>query len=174
MSQCGKTHEVSGIIGLSGRTIGTMVLSFSEQLALKAAGAMQLVEADSINDDVLDSVAEIAWLVATAAKADLTEFELTLSVPTVVTGRNRRVRFPSNVTPLAVPCQTMWGPLSLEIGLAPASLVTSRGRIEIAAKSAYDGIKSSSSRPGLVDMVPARTRFSAFIACGPMNRPCPP
>jgi chemotaxis protein CheX len=116
-----KPPAISAIIGLSGKTIGTLVLHFSEKLAVKAAGAMLLVQTDGINDDVVDTVAELAALVAAAVRVDLAEFDLTPTVPTVITGRHHRVRFPSNITPLAIPCQTMWGPLGLEIGLAPAA-----------------------------------------------------
>lgn len=113
-------HEISGIIGLSGKAVGMVVLSFSESVALKATSAMLMVEATEINADVIDAVGELANVVAGAAKAQLEEFQLSISLPTVITGRNHEIRFPSDVHPICVPCQTEWGPVALEVGLTMA------------------------------------------------------
>ncbi len=111
-------YEISGIIGLSGRAIGTVVLSLSEAVALKAASTMLLCDFNEINAEVVDAVGELANVVAGAAKAELEEYQMSTSLPSVITGRNHSVRFPSNVTPICVPFQTDWGPLALEVGMA--------------------------------------------------------
>ena len=49
-------YEVSGVVGLSGRAIGTVVLSLSEAVALKATSTMLLCETTSVNADVVDAV----------------------------------------------------------------------------------------------------------------------
>ena len=112
-------YDISGIIGLSGKAIGTVVLSLSENMALKAASTMLMGEMTEINADVVDAVGELANVVAGAAKAELEQYQLTASLPSVITGRNHSVRFPSNVTPISIPFETDWGPLALEIGFAP-------------------------------------------------------
>lgn len=114
-------YYVSGVIGLSGKAVGTVVLSFSKPVALRAASAMLLMEAPEINEDVLDAVGELTNVVAGAAKAELAEFDLSVSLPNVITGENHEVHFPSNVTPLCIAFETEWGPLSLEVGLAPVA-----------------------------------------------------
>jgi len=110
-------HEVSGVIGLSGKAIGTVVLSLSEEVALKAASQMLMVEATEIDDDVVDAVGELANMVAGGAKAELEEYQLSISLPSVITGRGHDVRFPSNVTPICIPFNSPWGPLSVEVGM---------------------------------------------------------
>ncbi len=114
-----RLHEVSGIIGLSGTAVGTVVLSLSREVALKVAAALLLVEPDDITSDVIDAVGELTNIVAGAAKGELDQFQLSISLPTVVMGRDHQMRFPSNVTPICVPFTTPWGPLALEVGLAP-------------------------------------------------------
>lgn len=114
-------HSVSGVIGLSGKAVGTVVLSLSESFALKAAGTMLMVEATELNDDVLDAVGELTNMVAGRAKAELEEYDLRVSLPNVVTGSGHEVHFPSNVTPLSIAFDTDWGPLTLEVGLAPVA-----------------------------------------------------
>ncbi len=109
-------HPVSGVIGLSGRAIGTVVLSLSESVALKAASVMLMAENTTVNDDVIDAVGELTNMVAGAAKSELEEYQLMVSLPNVVTGADHTIRFPSNITPLCVPFDTDWGPLTLEVG----------------------------------------------------------
>ena len=110
-------HPISGIIGLSGKAVGTVVLSLSEGVALKAAAALLMMEVTEINDDVIDAVGELANMVAGGAKSKLDEYELSISLPSVITGAGHEVRFPSNVTPICVPFECDWGSLTIEVGL---------------------------------------------------------
>jgi len=112
-------HEVSGVIGLSGRAAGTVVLSFSAPLAIKAASILLMTELPQINDEVLDAVGELTNMVAGGAKAELEEYRLAVSLPNVITGKGHVVHFPSEVTPIGIPFETEWGPLTLEVGFAP-------------------------------------------------------
>ncbi len=114
-------YEISGVIGLSGKAVGTVVLSLSQSVALKAASTMLLYEAETIDADVVDAVGELTNMVAGGAKAQLEEYELMVSLPNVITGKDHEVRFPSNVTPLSVSFDTPWGPLVLEVGLVPTA-----------------------------------------------------
>lgn len=111
-------HEVSGIIGLSGEIAGMAVLSLSRSLALKAASTMLMTDAQEIDEEVIDAVGELTNIVAGAAKSDLGPYQLSIGLPSVITGPNHCVRFPSNVTPIVAPYKSGWGPLTLEVGLA--------------------------------------------------------
>jgi chemotaxis protein CheX len=112
-------HQVSGVIGLSGKAVGVVVLSMSEEVALKSASTLLMMEASKIDADVLDAVGELANVVAGAAKAHLEELDLKASLPSVITGQGHEIHFPSNVKPLSIAFMTDWGPLSLEVGLEP-------------------------------------------------------
>lgn len=114
--------EISGVIGLSGKAVGTVVVSLSKEVALKATSTMLMMDATEVDGDVIDAVGEITNMVAGAAKAELAEYELSISLPSVITGRGHEVRFPSNVTPICVPFQTEWGPLNLEVGLTEVAV----------------------------------------------------
>ncbi len=110
-------YDISGVIGLSGKAVGTVVVSLSKEVALKATSIMLMSEATDINDDVVDAVGELTNMIAGAAKAKLEEYELSISLPSVVTGQDHLLRFSSEVTPICVPFETDWGPLVLEVGL---------------------------------------------------------
>ncbi len=112
-------HEISGVIGLSGKAVGTVVLSFSKEVAIRAASHMLMNENTEVNDDVLDAVGELTNMVAGAAKSQLAEYQLMASLPNVITGSDHTVRFPSDVKPICVPFTTKWGSLALEIGFSP-------------------------------------------------------
>jgi chemotaxis protein CheX len=114
--------EISGVVGLSGKAAGTVVVSLSEAVALRATSAMLMMDATEIDSDVIDAVGEITNMVAGSAKAELYEYELSISLPSVITGRGHEVRFPSNVTPLCVPFETDWGALHLEVGLTEVAV----------------------------------------------------
>lgn len=113
----GNCYPISGVIGLSGKAAGTVVINLSEEVALKAASAMLMMDLEEMNDDVLDAVGEIANMVAGQAKAELEEYELSVSLPNVVIGEDHSIRFPSDSRPISVPYDSDFGPLRLIVGL---------------------------------------------------------
>ena len=111
------SYPISSVIGLSGKAVGTVVINLSESVAIKAASAMLMTEVTEVNEQVLDAVGEIANIVAGGAKAELEEFQLSVSLPNVVVGDPHEIHFPSNATPICVPYDTDWGPMTLEVSL---------------------------------------------------------
>ena len=111
-------HPISGIIGLSGSVVGTVILTMSEPVAIKAASVMLMDELHEINEDVLDAVGELTNIVAGSAKNQLEEFKLSLSLPNVISGSNAEVRFPDESQPITIPFETDFGPLAIEVGFS--------------------------------------------------------
>jgi chemotaxis protein CheX len=110
-------HDVSGIIGLSGQAQGTVVLTLDRNVALQATSTLLMCETNEINSDVVDAVGELTNMVAGSAKAQLTEYKLSISLPGVIKGEGHEVCFPSDVTPICVPFTCPWGDLKIEVGL---------------------------------------------------------
>jgi len=117
-----RTHDVHVVIGLTGRAAGTLVISLSEHAALKLASSMLLVEADRVNDDVVDALGEIAAAIVRGANHETCEY--TASLPSVVTGARHRIQFPSNVSSSVQFYATPWGIMRLELALAPVMAST--------------------------------------------------
>ena len=111
---------VSGVIGLSGNAIGSVVLSVSEEVALKVTSVMLMTETTVINNDVIDAIGELTNMIAGSAKSKLEELQLSISLPTVVTGQGHVLSFPREVTPICIPFSTPWGSFKLEVCLSPA------------------------------------------------------
>ena len=74
------SYPISGVIGLSGKAVGTVVINLSENVAIKAASAMLHNDLTEVNEDVLDAVGEIANMVAGAAKSVLDQYQLSVSL----------------------------------------------------------------------------------------------
>ena len=108
---------ISGVIGLSGKAVGTVVINLSEEVAIKSASTMLMMELDKLDDDVIDAVGEIANMIAGQAKAELEEYELSVSLPNVVVGPGHEIRFPSDAKTISVAFDTDLGPLRLIVGL---------------------------------------------------------
>ena len=121
------SFEVSGVIGLSGKAAGAVVLSVSLPVAFKLVEVMLDVRVHEINSDVVDAVGELTNMIAGGAKTSLSHYELSISLPTVFTGRSRSIEFPRNVCPLSIFFETPWGPMAVEVGLdAPRTIDSQR------------------------------------------------
>jgi chemotaxis protein CheX len=109
--------DVSGVIDMTGRAEGLMVISLAKEVALKSASAMLMAEYDKINADVIDAIGEIANMVAGSAKAKLSQYCMNIGLPSVITGNGHEVNFPSEVVPHCLNFDSPWGPLTLTVGL---------------------------------------------------------
>ena len=85
---------VLALIGVAGPWTGTGTFSCSPVLACRICARMLLTEAASINEEVLDAVAELTNMVIGSAKTELERSlgPLGLSIPTVVYGHNFKAK----------------------------------------------------------------------------------
>lgn len=111
------SHEISGVIGLSGKAIGTVVLSVGEPVALKVTAALLGEEPPEMNGDVVDAIGELTNMIAGSAKAQLEHLAMSVSLPSVIMGKNHRVAFPGDIQPVVIPFESDWGPICVEVGL---------------------------------------------------------
>lgn len=109
-------HEVSALIGLSGTHVGSLVLSLSREVALKATERLLLVEFDDVTPDVVDAVGELSNMIAGGAKAAMAHLNLSLGLPNVIVGKAQKIYFPGDVSPITVSFTTPWGDLAIEVG----------------------------------------------------------
>jgi chemotaxis protein CheX len=117
-------HEVSGIIGLSGKARGTVVLSLNRETALNAAGVMLGEQPTTINADVADAVGELTNMIAGNAKAQLEHLEMSVSLPMVITGKGHCIEFPQHVQPICIPFECEWGFVTVDVGLVDEPTAT--------------------------------------------------
>jgi chemotaxis protein CheX len=111
------SHEVSGVIGLSGKAQGTVVVGLGTEAALRLTESLLQERPPEINGDVIDAVGEVANIIAGQAKSQLEQMELSVSLPSVITGTSHSIQFPTKVTPICIPFDSAWGPITVEVGL---------------------------------------------------------
>ncbi len=116
-------YEISGIIGLSGKAKGTVVLCLERELARLATESLlqTKIRSAQITADVIDAVGELTNIIAGGAKAQLAQFEMSLTLPTVVTGKAHCIEFPRQIVPICIPFSCECGYLDLEVGLTELS-----------------------------------------------------
>lgn len=117
----GCRNSVSGVIGITGRTVGTIVLSLPTPVAIEVLKRMVGTEADSITHEVCDAVGELTNMIAGAAKAKLGHLELSLSLPNVVSGESYDVSYPSDVSPFCILFESEIGAFAIEAGFTKVS-----------------------------------------------------
>jgi len=110
-------HEVSGVIGFSGAIIGCVVLNISREVAIEATRTLLQETPTELNADVIDTVGELANMVAGAAKSTLDVPDLKISLPTIVTGDHHGIQYPSNVKPIGIPFTCEWGEVLVKCAL---------------------------------------------------------
>jgi chemotaxis protein CheX len=113
----GHSHDVSGVIGLSGEAQGTIAISFSKVTALKVVSKMLGVELKIVNSDLTDGVGEIANIIAGYAKQYLTQYKVSISLPNVVIGSGHELVSPTAVNVIVVPFNCELGDFAIEVAL---------------------------------------------------------
>jgi chemotaxis protein CheX len=120
------TDGLVSFIGLAGSWAGTGSLTCSKALGCRISSQMLMTETTSIDEEVLDVVAEITNMVIGSVKTDL-EAELGplgLSIPTVVFGRNFTTKSAGNTDWFVVRFQCEGEQLIVKMCLAPSDKVS--------------------------------------------------
>lgn len=109
-------YDVTGIIGLTGKTTGTVALSLTKEMSLSITGKLLGDMPTEVDATVVDAVGEVTNMIAGAAKSQLEQLELSLGLPTVITGKSTCIAFPSNAVPISIPFDSPLGTFVVEVG----------------------------------------------------------
>jgi chemotaxis protein CheX len=112
------THEISGLIGLTGNCQGMVVLSVGRSTAICATEILVGKRPEGINADVVDAGGELTNMIAGAAKVKLEKYCLSIGLPTVICGKTTSISFPSHSLPIIIPFSSDIGPVTVEVGLS--------------------------------------------------------
>jgi chemotaxis protein CheX len=115
---------VVALVGVAGWT-GSGRISCTSRFACSLASALLAMRCEAVNEDVLDAVAEVANMIVGNVK---TYFEerlgpLSLSIPTVVFGRNYQTRFPGVQEWTVIPFHCDNEPMEVRFCLVPTPAV---------------------------------------------------
>jgi chemotaxis protein CheX len=93
--------DVSGIIGLTGKAEGTVVITFYWDLARKVISNMMQVDSNKLNAEIVhDGVGEIINVISGATKRQFVgkPYHFELSLPTVVMGSGHQIGHPEDAS----------------------------------------------------------------------------
>jgi len=114
--------DVSGIIGLSGKTEGTAVITFYWDLARKVISQMMRVTEDQINAEFIhDGVGELINMISGFSKKSFIgkPYHFELSIPTVVLGSGHQIGHPEEASIALVIFDVGESPFALQVCLKP-------------------------------------------------------
>lgn len=114
------TYDVSGVIGLSGEAQGSICLSFPKLIALKVVSTLVGSEIKIVGPEVADAIGEIANIIAGNAKQHLTQFNLSISLPKVIMGKDHKIASQRGVPTIVVPFDCSLGNFAMEVSLKTA------------------------------------------------------
>ncbi|QDU60335.1 CheY-P phosphatase CheX [Planctomycetes bacterium Pan216] len=83
--------DVSGIVGLAGRTNGSILVNMCQKVALKLASGMLMEDFTTFNEDVLDSIGELANVIGGRLKSQLANSGYpidNITLPSVIVGQD--------------------------------------------------------------------------------------
>lgn len=118
--------DVSGIIGLSGDLIGSIVVSFQLAAAASIVSKFSGMELDPKGPDFPDAVGELANMIAGGAKKAFGG-AANITVPSVVIGPGHTVARLTDVPCIVIPCETPVGNFAVEVSIKRVGSSASAG-----------------------------------------------
>ena len=109
--------DVSGVIGLTGETNGTISVTFDAGSILGIVSNMFGENIEELNSEVVDAVGELTNMISGQARRKLEEMgrKFEAAIPSVVTGKNHKIRHFTSGPIIAVPFSTDGGRFTIEI-----------------------------------------------------------
>lgn len=114
------TGDVTGILGISGYSRGTISLTLSKGAILAIVNNMLAENYTEINEDIADGVGELTNMISGQARAKLSEQGMSFqaSTPSVIVGTGHKVTHLTGSPILSIPFETDHGPFVVEVCLA--------------------------------------------------------
>jgi len=111
--------DVTGIIGITGHSNGTIAVTFDEASILKIVSNMFGEEMSELNHEIADAVGELTNMISGQARKDLETigklFEA--AIPSVVTGKDHSIIHYTDGPKIAIPFTTDEGHFTIEVCL---------------------------------------------------------
>ena len=111
-AQCGTPHlalgerpemsDYTGIVRVTGKRLG--LVAFTAPKSMLSVMLMRMQETDMSHDNLCDLVGEIANTLSGNARRDFGQ-QFTISVPSVIVGRDGKLDYPQSSRPIIVPIE---------------------------------------------------------------------
>ena len=108
-------YDVSGVIGLSGDVVGSVIVGFSKESAVKIASALAGCPLEIGTADFADAIGEIANMIAGGAKAKFDGQSVSIGCPSVVVAASHQISSPSGTASICLSCVTSAGRFVIDV-----------------------------------------------------------
>jgi len=111
--------DVTGVIGLTGDSNGTIAVTFDQGSILKIVSNMFGEEMTELNHEVADAVGELVNMISGQARRELEELGRLFhaAIPTVISGQGHCVTHYTDGPKIAIPFTTEGGSFIIEVCL---------------------------------------------------------
>jgi chemotaxis protein CheX len=111
--------DVSGVIGFTGESNGTVSVTFNKLCILKIVSNMFGEEMKEINNEITDAVGELTNMISGQARKELEELGKVFhgAIPSVIAGKNHRLIPMAKGHKIAIPFRTDSGSFTIEVAL---------------------------------------------------------
>ena len=110
-------HDVSGIIGMSGDVVGSIVLSLPAPTAKAIVGKFAGSDYPVNSPEFADALGELVNMISGSAKAKFEGKNVSISTPSVVVGPGHAVSRPTSALCVSLPCTAYCGEFSIDIAI---------------------------------------------------------
>src|SRR5690606_22820314 len=111
------THDVSGIIGMSGDVVGSVILSFPSETASSLVALFCGEQHAPDSPDFADAIGELVNMVSGGATSTGRTECASTACPSVVSGKVRSVARQTDIPCVCIPCVTDCGELTIEVAI---------------------------------------------------------
>lgn len=111
------TGDISGIVGISGETEGSLCITFSKECILLIISRMFGEEQKGISEEVKDAVGELTNMISGDSRRRLEEMghHFLGSIPSVISGEGHEVKHITKGPILSIPFSTEGGNFTVEV-----------------------------------------------------------
>jgi chemotaxis protein CheX len=110
--------DISGIIGLSGDVVGSVVFSLPTETATMVVSRFTGEDATGMsNETCSDAIGELVNMISGGAKAKFEGRNINMSCPSVIIGKNHTVAIQKEIPCVVIPCETECGSFCVEIAI---------------------------------------------------------
>lgn len=112
--------EISGVIGIVGKTEGVIVIRLTRSLAFKLLkeSGMKAETPEEINGLINGMVGEFANIISGNAINMITQDKVDVTVPITIQGTNHTISWPNKGAIIGIPFYTPHGPFEMQINIS--------------------------------------------------------
>lgn len=108
-------YDVSGVIGLSGDVVGSVIVGFSKVSAVQIASSFAGCKLEAGTSDFADAIGELSNMIAGGAKAKFEGQAVSIGCPSVVVAPSHQISSPSSAASICIYCNTAAGRFVIDV-----------------------------------------------------------